>query len=90
MDALSPWHLILLLIVALLVLGPGKLPQAGSALGKALKEFRDAVDGREASGAPGGGSPAMAAPPEPPASATARPSGTNGPPGARDGTGPQA
>ncbi len=80
MDALSPWHLILLLIVALLVLGPGKLPEAGSALGKAVKEFRNALEGRQAPDAPGAGSPATAVPPEPPAPPT------TGSSGAHDGT----
>ena len=45
MDALSPWHLILLLAIVLLVLGPGKLPETGAAIGRALHEFRHAVDG---------------------------------------------
>ena len=40
MGALSPVHLIIILVVALLVLGPGKLPETGAALGKAVREFR--------------------------------------------------
>lgn len=43
MGALSPTHLIVILVVALLVLGPGKLPETGEALGKALREFRRAM-----------------------------------------------
>jgi len=42
-DGLSPYHLLLVLIVALLVLGPGKLPEVGAALGKGIRSFRDAV-----------------------------------------------
>jgi sec-independent protein translocase protein TatA len=48
MDALSPWHLVLLLAIVLLVLGPGKLPETGAAIGRALREFRHAVDGTPA------------------------------------------
>ena len=43
MGALSPTHLIVVLVVALLVLGPGKLPETGEALGKAVREFRRAM-----------------------------------------------
>lgn len=49
MGALSPAHLILILAVALLVIGPGKLPETGAALGRAVRGFRDAVDGKGAS-----------------------------------------
>jgi sec-independent protein translocase protein TatA len=47
MDGITPAHLILVLVIALLVLGPGKLPEAGAALGKSLREFRDAMSGTE-------------------------------------------
>lgn len=43
MGALSPVHLIIVLVVALLVLGPGKLPETGEALGKAVRDFRRAM-----------------------------------------------
>ncbi len=45
MGALTPMHLILILAVALLVIGPGKLPETGAALGKAIRQFKDAADG---------------------------------------------
>jgi sec-independent protein translocase protein TatA len=48
MGSLSPVHLIIILVIALLVLGPGKLPETGAALGKAIREFRQAVDARDA------------------------------------------
>ena len=35
-------ELIVLLIIALLVLGPGKLPEVGAALGRSIREFRKA------------------------------------------------
>ena len=46
MGALSPLHLIIILVIALLILGPGKLPETGAALGRAIQEFRHAVDGK--------------------------------------------
>ncbi len=52
MDALSPWHLVLLLAIVLLVLGPGRLPEAGAAIGRAIREFRAAADGRPSSPPP--------------------------------------
>ena len=36
-------ELILILIIALVVLGPGKLPEVGSALGRSIREFRKAA-----------------------------------------------
>jgi len=40
LDGITPVHLIIVLVVALLILGPGKLPETGAALGKAMREFR--------------------------------------------------
>ena len=37
-------ELILVLIVSLMVFGPGKLPEIGKAVGKSLNEFRRAAD----------------------------------------------
>jgi sec-independent protein translocase protein TatA len=42
---LQPTHLIVILIVALLFLGPKRLPGAGRALGQGLKEFRSSLSG---------------------------------------------
>jgi len=36
-------ELVLILIVALVIFGPGKLPELGKALGRGLKEFKDAT-----------------------------------------------
>lgn len=46
-EGLTPTHLLFILIIALLVLGPGKLPQTGAALGRATRDFRAALDGKE-------------------------------------------
>lgn len=45
MSALTPWHLVLLLAIILLIVGPGKLPQTGAAVGRTIREFREALQG---------------------------------------------
>ena len=40
---IGPGELIIVLIIALIVVGPGKLPDVGSALGKSIREFRKAA-----------------------------------------------
>ncbi len=39
--------LILLLIVALLVFGPKRLPEMGRSLGKGMREFKDSLSGKD-------------------------------------------
>lgn len=41
---LQPTHLLLILIIALVVFGPGKLPELGSGLGKALRDFKKSMN----------------------------------------------
>jgi len=44
----APWHLLIVLVVALLVLGPSKLPEVGRQVGRGLHEvrkFRESLDG---------------------------------------------
>jgi sec-independent protein translocase protein TatA len=47
MPGIGPLELIVVLAIALIVLGPKRLPDAGRALGRGLREFRDSVSGRE-------------------------------------------
>jgi sec-independent protein translocase protein TatA len=44
-EILQPTHLIFILIVALLFLGPKRLPSAGRALGQSLREFKGSLMG---------------------------------------------
>ena len=44
-SVLQPTHLVVLLAIALLVLGPKRLPEAGRALGQGLKEFKNSIMG---------------------------------------------
>jgi TatA/E family protein of Tat protein translocase len=77
----SPIHLLFLGAVALLVLGPKRLPELAKALGKGIREFREAIDtgeNRETSassnGAPPSPAQATAPPPQlPPGPAPAAP-----------------
>jgi sec-independent protein translocase protein TatA len=43
--SVGPMELILVLAIALIVLGPKRLPEAGRALGKGMREFKDSVSG---------------------------------------------
>lgn len=42
MPVPGPWELILLLVIVLIIFGPGKLPDIGNAVGKGIREFRRA------------------------------------------------
>jgi sec-independent protein translocase protein TatA len=46
-DIFQPTHLLFVLVVALLVLGPKRLPEAGRALGKGIRDFRSAMSGED-------------------------------------------
>jgi len=41
----QPMHLLIILAIALVVIGPGKLPELGKALGKSIQGFRKAMSG---------------------------------------------
>ena len=75
-------ELILILLIALIVIGPGKLPDVGAALGKSIREFRKAssdvkdatrLDTPAAPAAPAPSPVAAPAPGVPPAPATTAP-----------------
>ena len=40
-------ELVVILVVALLVFGPGRLPEVGTALGRAIRDFRKAFEGSD-------------------------------------------
>jgi sec-independent protein translocase protein TatA len=48
MPNIGPMELAIVAIIALLVLGPKRLPAAGRSLGQGLREFRDGIGGRNA------------------------------------------
>ena len=43
----SPTHLLIVLIVAILVLGPKRLPEAARGLGSGIRQFKDSLEGNE-------------------------------------------
>jgi TatA/E family protein of Tat protein translocase len=43
-DILQPTHLLFILVIALLVLGPKRLPEVGRALGRGLRDFKNALN----------------------------------------------
>jgi sec-independent protein translocase protein TatA len=40
----QPMHLILILVIVLIIFGPGKLPEMGGAIGKAIRGFKQAMN----------------------------------------------
>ena len=72
MPNIGPGELILILVIALVIIGPGRLPDVGAALGKSIREFRKAsTDMAEATRIDTSPLPPAAAPPAvaPPAAA---------------------
>ena len=47
MFGLGMQELLIILAIALVVFGPSKLPQIGSGLGKAIRDFKKGVTGSE-------------------------------------------
>jgi sec-independent protein translocase protein TatA len=39
----QPMHLIIILAIALIIFGPGRLPELGAGLGKSIREFKKAM-----------------------------------------------
>ena len=64
MPNIGPGELILILVIALVIIGPGRLPDVGAALGKSIREFRKAsTDMAEATRIDVSPPPPAAAPP---------------------------
>jgi sec-independent protein translocase protein TatA len=45
MPNVGPMELIVILVIALIVLGPKKLPEVGRSIGKGMREFKDSLSG---------------------------------------------
>ena len=44
--SVGPMELVIVLVIALVILGPKRLPGAGKAIGKGMREFKDSIGGR--------------------------------------------
>jgi sec-independent protein translocase protein TatA len=64
MEGLRFPELLIVLIIVAVLFGGAKLPQLGAGLGKAIRGFKDAMNGKDE--APPAGSQAPAQPPTPP------------------------
>lgn len=42
LPSIGIWELVIILVIILLIFGPGKLPEVGKAIGKSLRSFKDA------------------------------------------------
>lgn len=45
MGGFSPWHILIVVLVALLLFGPNKLPELGRSFGRMFREFKNATTG---------------------------------------------
>ena len=46
MPSIGPMELVVVLIIALVVVGPKKLPELGRSLGGGMREFKDGITGK--------------------------------------------
>ena len=44
MDIFAPSHLLILLVIILIIFGPSKLGDVGGAMGKAIRDFKRAMN----------------------------------------------
>jgi sec-independent protein translocase protein TatA len=47
MPTLGPLELVVILVLALLILGPKKLPEAGKSLGRGIREFKNSISNHD-------------------------------------------
>jgi len=60
---IGPLEIVVVLIIALIVFGPKRLPELGSSLGRGIREFRDTIGGEKRDDAKALGAAQTAAPP---------------------------
>lgn len=45
-NGIGPLELVIVLVIALIVLGPKRLPEVGRSLGRGMREFKESISGR--------------------------------------------
>ena len=45
MPNVGPLELVIVLVIALVILGPKRLPEVGKSIGRGMREFKDAISG---------------------------------------------
>jgi sec-independent protein translocase protein TatA len=48
MPTIGPMEMIVVLVIALIIFGPKRLPELGKSLGGGMREFKDSITGRHA------------------------------------------
>jgi sec-independent protein translocase protein TatA len=44
-NGIGPMELVIVLVIALLVLGPKRLPEVGRSIGRGMREFKESISG---------------------------------------------
>ncbi len=70
MGVLQPGHLVVLLVIVLLIFGPGKLPELGKAVGDGLRELKKATGGEDKDASAATATATLAPPAAPPSQVT--------------------
>ena len=47
MPGIGPVEIVIILVLALLIFGPKRLPEMGRSLGRGMREFKDSISGRD-------------------------------------------
>jgi sec-independent protein translocase protein TatA len=48
MPNVGPMELVIVLVIALIVLGPKRLPEVGRSVGRGMREFKESISGENA------------------------------------------
>ncbi len=48
MPGIGPMELVIVLVLALVILGPKRLPEAGRSLGRGMRNFKSSISGDDA------------------------------------------
>ncbi len=67
MDLFAPSHLLILLLIILVIFGPSKLGDVGGAMGRAIRDFKRAMNDPDTPAPAAAGQPKVIGSTEPPA-----------------------